>query len=129
MWMLARWLVIRTTPDWRCIRRTWRISASRMAAMSPPSPSLLSALTSVHVDRLGDRVDRAGLLDELASDLVALGAHQHDRQRPVRRVRAELAAELVAVHPRHHEIEQDDVVLRPFLDELDALGAVLRDGG
>ena len=32
------------------------------------------------VERLGDGVDGARLLHELAADLVALGAHQHDRQ-------------------------------------------------
>jgi hypothetical protein len=64
------------------------------------------------VEGLGDGVDGARLLHELAADLVALRAHQHDRQRAVR-ARAQLATELVAVHARHHEVEQHELDLHP----------------
>ena len=64
---------------------------------------------TARVEWLGDCIERPGLLHELAADLVALRAHEHDRQVLQLRVGAHLAAELVAVHPRHHEVEQHQI--------------------
>ena len=63
----------------------------------------------LRVERLRDRVERAGLFDEVIANPVTLRAHQHDRRLRERRVRAEHLAELVAVHAWHDEVEQDEV--------------------
>ncbi len=68
------------------------------------------------VKGLGDGVDGPGLLHELTPDLVALGAHQHHGHVGALRMRAQLATELVAVHARHHEVEQDQIELDARLD-------------
>ena len=60
------------------------------------------------VDRLGEEVVRPGL-ERLHLLLVAAGRHHHDRQ--VRRVHLvpDPPAHLVPVHPRHQDVEQDEI--------------------
>ena len=80
------------------------------------------------VERLRDRVHRAGLVDELTADLVALRAHEHDGQALQQSIAANFTTELIAVHFRHHEIREHQVDL--VLTELsERIVAVLgRDG-
>ncbi len=84
---------------------------ARAPAVDAPERVLHDGDERLCVEGLGDRVDRAGLLHELVADAVALGAHENDRHRRELGVRAERATELVAVHPRHHEVEKNEVRL------------------
>ncbi len=79
------------------------------------------------VERFGDGVDGAGLLHELAADLVALGAHQDDGQVLPLGFGSELATELIAVHARHHEVEQDQVDFLSRVQLIERILAVLGD--
>ena len=60
-------------------------------------------------ERLGDVVDDPHHLHEALAHLIALGRQQHHRHVAEVGIGRQLAAHLVAVELRHHEVEQDEV--------------------
>ena len=78
------------------------------------------------VDRLADVVDRAMRKPDRFVFGIAEGGQEQDRDLPGRLVRLEAVADLVAVHSRHHDVEQDQVGTR-LLDDRERGGAALRD--
>ena len=84
----------------------WRLRPSRAGARHPDPEQRQQ---KVEIDRLGDVVGRAGLEALLAIALHRLGGHRDQRNVGDRRPAADLAHRLVAVHLRHHDVDQRDV--------------------
>ena len=73
------------------------------------------------MNRLGEKVVGARL-DALHAFLRGIEGRDHDhRQHLRRRVRADLAADVVAAHARHHNVEQHEIELMA-LDRLQRFG-------
>ena len=70
------------------------------------------ASSKLDVDRLGDIIGRAGVEAFLAVALHRLGGDRDQRQVGQRRLLADLLHRLVAVHLRHHDVDQGDVDCR-----------------
>ena len=81
----------------------------------------------VHVDRLRYVIGGARLQTLLAVALHRLRGDRDYRQGPERVVATDLAHGLVAVHPRHHNVDQHRVDFGIGLEEFDAVTPVLRE--
>ena len=73
------------------------------------------------IDRLGDIVGRAGIEALLPVALHRLGGHRDQRQIGKLRPLADLLHGLVAVHFRHHDVDQRDIDARRLLEDEDAV--------
>ena len=90
-----------------------------------PIQTLQQGEQQLDVDRLGDIVGRAGIEAFLAVALHRLGGDRDQRQVGERRLRADLLHRLVAVHLRHHDVDQGDVDAGRLLEDEDAVAAAL----
>src|SRR5690606_12596862 len=78
---------------------------------------------TTRVEGFCDRVEGAGLLNELASDAIALRAHQDDGQIFESLVLSERHTELIPVHAGHHEVHESELDggLCELLERIDAI--------
>ena len=65
----------------------------------------------VRMDRLGEELVGARFDAADAIRQIGLAGHQDDRRQPRRRVGLEPTTDFQPVHPRHRDVEQDDVGL------------------
>ncbi|MNR07380.1 hypothetical protein D3C85_1234960 [compost metagenome] len=78
-------------------------------------------------DRLGDVVHRAEVEALLLVGLLGLGGEKHHRDVRRGRIGLEQPADFVAIHLRHHDVEQDQVRLRAAGGDTQGLGAIAGD--
>ena len=78
------------------------------------------------VDRLGQVIRRARRHAAIAIFLQRLGGHRDHRQPALGRIRAYQAHRFVAVHLRHHDVDECDVDFRMTLEHHDSSAAVFR---
>ena len=95
----------------------------RRAGARHPDPE--QRQQKVEIDRLGDVVGSAGLEAFLAIALHRLGGDRDQRNVGDRRPAAYLAHRLVAVHLRHHDVDQRHVDIWYLLEDGDAVPAPL----
>ena len=107
----------RARPTCACTRS----SSSRFQAASSAACRVIGVVVPLDPRQRGDPGQQLAAVDRLGQEvvgprlegldllLVAAGGDHHDRQERRGRVRADPPAHLVAVHARHHDVEQDEV--------------------
>ena len=100
-------------------RRILRLDAQVARRLRPQAPGVQHLLRPQQraepgeqqaiIDRLGQEVVRPRLQPAHALGLVGQGGDHHDRHMGRARLRLQAPADLIAIHARHHDVEQDHI--------------------